>query len=44
VKLNEKMKSEFEAEKVARTSANDDYNNWKTQREIRLNTKKESNR
>ena len=44
IKLDAKRATEFELEKAARTKAQADYSNWTTQRDIRLNAKKETNR
>lgn len=43
-KLEAKRAAEFEHEKASRAKAQEDYATWKTQRDIRLNAKKESNR
>eukprot|EP01036_Dinobryon_divergens_P039049 gene39049-51374_t len=43
-KLEAKRAAEFEHEKASRAKAQEDYATWKTQRDIRLNSKKESNR
>jgi hypothetical protein len=43
-KLDAKRASEFEHEKNARQKAGDELTNWKQQREIRLNAKKDKNR
>jgi hypothetical protein len=43
-KLDSKRDSEREHEKSTRSKAGEDLSNWKQQREIRLNAKKDSNR
>lgn len=43
-KLEAKRAAEFENDKTARSKANEEMDQWKTQREIRLNAKKDTNR
>ncbi len=43
-KLNEKRDHEIQAEKDARATAASEYSQWKQQRDIRLNAKRDSNR
>ncbi len=43
-KLESKRASEFEHEKSSRDKARDELEQWKTQREVRLTAKKDSNR
>ncbi len=42
--MDVKRAAEFEHEKAGRAKAQSDLSNWTTQRDIRLNAKKESNR
>jgi hypothetical protein len=42
--LEQKRAEEYENEKLVRTQATDEYTGWNTQRDIRLNAKKETNR
>ena len=44
LKLEAKRSHEFDHEKNARSKAQEDYSSWHTQRDIRLNAKKETNR
>lgn len=43
-KLEAKRSAEFEQDKAAREKASGEMDQWKTQREIRLNAKKDTNR
>eukprot|EP01034_Spumella_vulgaris_P032561 gene32561-40177_t len=44
IKLEAKRAAEFEHEKAARAKAQSDLENWTTQRSIRMNAKKDTNR